>query len=209
MTETKKCITKKITAKDLKIATKFAEARYEKSKAHYMRRRQFNESKIKQDIIVGALGEIAAYKMLKEDYGMGVSKPDFNVYEAQKKTFDADLQDKQGRNYHCKSQSMDSASKYGKSYILQYGGNGYGHTDKLFRNRDNNDYLIPALVDTEKMTVTLYGCYRISSIFDADLIKLPKVKWLEDTKRAIYLNDLEEMNYYERWGRLSGFSMLK
>ena len=201
-------VTKKITKKDLKKASEFAEARFEKSKVHYMRRRQFNETKIKHDIMVGALGEIAAFKMLKEDYGVGVGAPDLNVYEAPKKSFDADLQDKKGHKFHVKSQSVTSSEKYGRSYILQYGGNGHGHTDKLFRNTNSNDYLIPTEVDTEKMIVTLFGCYRIETIFKEDMIKLPKIEWLQDIKRAIYLDDLETLNYYERWGRLNSFSMI-
>ena len=208
MTDQTKRITKRITKKDLRIATEFAEARFEKSKVHYMRRKQFNEAKVKHDIMVGALGEIASYKMLKEDYGIKVSFPDLNVYEKAKKTFNADLVDKQGRNYHVKSQSITSSERYGRSYILQYGGNGHGHTDKLFRNTSSNDYLIPTEVDTEKMIVTLFGCYRIETIFKEDMIKMPKIKWLQDIKRAIYLDDLETLNYYERWGRLNSFSML-
>jgi len=208
VTDQTKRIVKKITKKDLKMATEFAEARFEKSKVHYMQRKQFNSAKVKQDILVGALGEIAVYKMLKEDYGIKVSKPDLNVYEKAKKTFDADLQDKQGRKYHVKSQSVISSKKYGRSYILQYGGNGRGHTDKLFRNRSNNDYLVPTEVDTEEMVVTLFGCYRIETIFEEDMIKLPKLDYFKDIKRAIYLEDLETMSYYERWGRLKSFNML-
>ena len=201
----KKRILIKITKKDLQKANDFAEARYEKSKVHYMRRKQFNTSKVKHDIMVGALGEIGAYKMLKREYDIEVSKPDLNVYEASKKSFDADLQDKKGRKYHVKSQSLTSSERYGRSYILQYGGNGHGHTDKLFRNRGSDDYLIPTEVDTENMVVTVFGCYKIETIFEEDMIKMPKVKWLEDVKRAIYLDDLETLNHYERWGRLSTF----
>ena len=208
MTEEKKYITKKITEKDIALATEFAEQRYEKSKVHYMRRRQFNETKVKYDIMIGALGEIGAYKMLKKDYGIGVCKPDFEVYEAKNKSFDADLTDDKGRKYHCKSQSMESSSKYGRSYILQWGGKGYGHTDKLFRNTDNNDYLIPTEVDVEKKEVRIFGCYKVKKIMDEGYIKPPKVKWLEDTKRAIYLKDIENMPYYERWGRLNNFSVV-
>ena len=198
----------KITKKDVQKAKDFAKKRLEKSRAHYMKRKQFNSEKLREDITIGALGEIAAYRMLKKQYGIKVSKPDFNVYEAPKKTFDADLMDKQGHMFHIKSQSIDSSKKYGRSYILQYGGNGRGHTDKLFRNTSSNDYLIPTEVDTEKMIVTLFGCYRIETIFKEDMIKMPKIKWLQDIKRAIYLDDLETLNYYERWGRLNSFSML-
>ena len=195
----------KITKKDVQKAKDFAEKRLEKSRAHYMKRKQFNSEKVMTDIMVGALGEIAVYKLLKNNYGIKVSFPDLNVYEKAKKTFDADLKDKQGRMFHVKSQSVTSSERYGRSYILQYGGNGRGHTDKLFRNRSDNDYLVPTEVDTENMSVTIFGCYKIKTIFEKDMIKLPKLDYFKDIKRAIYLEDLETLNYYERWGRLGTF----
>ena len=42
-----------------------------------------------------------------------------------------------------------------------------------------------------------------------DLIKMPRVKWLEYSKRAIYLDDLFTLSWYERWGRLKKQSVLE
>jgi hypothetical protein len=63
-------------------------------------------------------------------------------------------------------------------------------------------------VDVEKKEVRIFGCYKVKKIMDEGYVKPPKVKWLEDTKRAIYLKDIENMPYYERWGRLNKFSVI-
>lgn len=202
-----KSVTVELKPRDLEKAEKFAEARLEKSLDQYSRRGQTNTDKIKYDITVGALGEIGIYRMLKR-LGMKVSPPDFNVYEAKNKSYDADLQDKDGYRFHCKSQSRDSADTYGNSYILQYGGNGNGHVDKLFKSRTNRDFLIPCLVDIETKEVTIYGCIKVETLFKKDLIKMPRVKWLEFSKRAVYLEDLFTLSWYERWGRLKRSSVI-
>jgi len=196
-----KSITIDLKTSDIKKAQEFAEARAELSLNHYKRRGQGSLDKIKYDITIGALGEIAAHRLLKE-LGIKADKPDFNVYDTRNKSYDADLQDNQGNRYHCKSQSIESKEQYGASYILQYGGNGTGHTDKLFRSRTNRDFLIPCLVNIDEKEVTIYGVIKIDTIFKKDLIKMPRVKWLEYSKRAIYLEDLYTLTYYERWGRL-------
>ena len=202
-----KSVTVELKPRDLEKAKNFAEARLEKSIDQYSRRGQTNIDKIKYDITIGALGEIGIYRMLKR-LGIKVSPPDFNIYEAKNKSYDADLHDKDGYRFHCKSQSRDSADTYGNSYILQYGGNGNGHIDKLFKSRTNRDFLIPCLVDIDTKEVIIYGCIKVETLFKKDLIKMPRVKWLEFSKRAVYLEDLFTLSWYERWGRLKRSSVL-
>ena len=194
--------------KDLEIAKQFASDRVHLSIDHYKKRGQGSLDKITHDITIGALGEIGIHRALKR-LGIKATAPDFNVYETNKKSYDADISDNSGNRYHCKSQCVDSANKYGKSYILQYGGNGVGHVDKLFRNVTNRDFLIPCLVDVENMEVVIFGCVKIETIMKKDLIKMPRVKWLEHSKRAIYLEDLFTLSWYERWGRLKKQSVLE
>jgi len=155
--------------------------------------------KIVKDITTGKLGEIGAYKLLRS-HGFDVSKPDFEIYESRRKSFDADLCGS-GFNGHCKSQNGESADKYGISWILQWGGKGYGHTDKLFKSRSKEDFLIPTLVhDTE---VEIFGIIPVETLFAGGFIKKPRITWLADTKRAIYYEDLKELTWRERWGILS------
>ena len=186
---------------DLEKAESFADERVLLSSDHYARRGQTNLEKITYDITIGALGEIAIHRMLKR-LGIKTAPPDFNVYATDKKSYDADFTDNLGNKYHCKAQSKESADQYGQSYILQYGGNGHGHVDKLFKNRSSRDYLIPCIVDLDNKEVVIYGAIKVEKLFKNDFVKPPKVKWLEDSKRAVYLDDLFTLTWYERWGKL-------
>jgi hypothetical protein len=189
----------KINAKDYGKCLEFAQGQIETSLSHYKRRGQGSQDKIIEDIVTGKLGEIAAYRMLKR-HGIYAKEPDFEIYDTRGKSFDADITWK-GVNFHCKSQSDDSANKYGTSWILQYGGNGYGHTDKLFKACNDNDFLVPSRVCDNH--VILFGIYKIQRLFDQEMIKLPRLKWFQDSKRAIYLEDLSTLSYYDRWGFLN------
>jgi hypothetical protein len=189
----------KITQRDIKKCEEFAHAQLETSKEQYARRNQRNLDKIVKDITTGKLGEIGAYRLLSSN-GFNVSKPDFEIYAGRRKSFDADLCATEFHG-HCKSQNIDSADKYGISWILQYGGRGYGHTDKLFKQRSKEDYLIPSLVHEKE--VEIFGIIPVDLLFERDLVKEPRVAWLADTKRAIYYEDLKELSWKERWGILS------
>ena len=189
----------KITKRDIEKCQEFAKAQLETSKDHYARRRQTNPDKIIVDIVTGKLGEIAAARLLRSNEFKNKG-PDFQIYEGRKKSFDADLSS--GKfNFHCKAQNQESASKYGPSWILQWGGKGHGHVDKLFKHRDPTDYLIPMLVHEDH--VEIFGIIRVDLMFHRDLIKPPAVKWLEDYKRAIYFEDIKTLSWNERWGILS------
>ena len=50
--------------------------------------------------------------------------------------------------------------------------------------------------------VEIFGCYKVETLFKKDLIKMPKIKWLERTKRAIYLDDLLKLTHLQRWGKI-------
>lgn len=186
----------KISKNDWAKCHEFAVAQLETSINHYKKRKQGNAAKITEDIITGKLGELAAYRFLRSK-GIMCAAPDFNIYEARQKSFDADL-NFEGKQFHCKSQSRMSAAKYGESWILQWGGKGHGHIDKLFKNRSKNDYLVPMQVSETE--VIIYGIIPVDTLFKNDLIKEPKLAWFADTKRAVYLNDIRKLNHYFRWG---------
>lgn len=149
-----------------------------------------------QNIVTGKLGEIAVYRMSKE-YELPVGRPDFTIYDSKKKSFDADLSSPEFQ-IHVKSQGIDSANKYGISWILQFSGNGRGHQDKLFRRVETNDYLAPCLV--KDTTVHIYGIIKVKKLFLEDMIEEPKNPWFVDTKRAIYFDKIRTLPYYHRWG---------
>lgn len=188
----------KLTKDDLQIATQFAEDRANLSYDQYSKRGQSCLDRIKGDIVTGALGELAAYKLLSKF--TDVDHPDFKVYEKRKKSWAADFVDGKGYKFHCKSQSEESRKKYGPSHILQYGGNGHGNVDKLFTNRSELDYLVSCQVNQKEMYVDIYGIYPVETLFEMDFIRMPANPWFKDTKRAVYLDDLLNLSETERWG---------
>ena len=169
----------------------FAEESVDSSLNHYRARNQnARRNKIIQDICVGKMGELAVYFYLER---LEPSKPDFQIYTRANKSFDPDLLTaKRSLRIHCKSQSLESSESYGKSWILQFSGNGSGHKDKLFKQRSNEDYIALTNVDLHNGEVKVLGVYKINDLFENDLVKLPKLKWLERTKRAIYFTDIKE-----------------
>ena len=189
----------KITENEVMKCTEFACQSVGTSLAHYAKRGQTNEDKIINDITTGKLGEIAAYKMMRKR-GIKVCYPDFEIYEGRKKSFDADMTTKEGKKFHCKSQSDDSAKRYGVSWILQWSGTGHGHQDKLFRNRDKNDFMIPMRVKQNEGVVEIYGVVPVELLFDQGFIKKPSLEWFARTKRAVYLKDLSTLIWKYRWG---------
>jgi len=190
----------KISKSDREKCEEFANESVDSSLNHYKRRGQVNRDKIIQDIVTGKLGEIAAHRLLRRN-GIHARQPDFEIYDSRGKSFDSDLSWKD-YDFHCKAQSQDSASKYGISWILQYGGNGHGHVDKLFKRRSPHDFLIPSLVHPDH--VEIFGVIKIDTLFEQNLIKLPKLKWFQDSKRAIYFDDVRDMKWRHRWGALNG-----
>ena len=185
----------KIYKKDLERCQEFAHEQIDTSLSHYRKRKQGNREKIIHDITTGKLGEIAAHRLFRRN-SIFAKEPDFEIYEGRKKSFDADISWK-GFKFHCKAQCEDSANKYGVSWILQWGGQGHGHVDKLFKSRTNEDYLIPTLVHDDY--VEIFGVIPVKVLFDKGMIKPPKVKWLEDNKRAIYLEDFDKLSWQDRW----------
>ncbi len=149
-----------------------------------------------QDIATGKLGELAVSRMCR-GYGLDVGRPDFEVYSRQKKSYDADLNGS-GIRIHVKSQGADSASRYGISWILQYGGlSGTGHQDKLFRVRSPKDFLAPCLV--KEKTVHIFGIIKVNKLFENDMIDMPSNPWFAQTKRAIFFDKIKTLTYYHRW----------
>ena len=91
--------------------SEFAQKQLDTSKDLYAYRGEHRLSKMKEDIIIGKLGEIAAYKYLRNK-GYEINKPDFEIYEKQRKSFGADLITNCGKKVHVKSQGYESMVRY-------------------------------------------------------------------------------------------------
>jgi hypothetical protein len=150
------------------------------NKDEYAKRNQTNLSKIQLDIVVGKIGEWAVMKFL----GKGCSKPDFEIYTAKKKSFDADLT-YNGVNVHVKSQSEKSASMYGISWLFQ-------KRDPLYRKPNPDDLIVGVLVGDTEAEIVMYG--NVASLVFGE----PKIHQLRGSKVAIYLEENEELKYVHR-----------
>lgn len=158
----------------------FADQQLKDSYNLYKHRGEQRIEKMRDDIIVGKLVELAAYKFLKPMF-TNLSKPDFTIYERKNKSFSADLYTK-AVSFHVKGQSEQSRKKYGSSFLFQ-------KTDPVIRTPEPNHFIIVGVVDEEKLFVTLLGC--ISAANMKQYIKEPKNPTYALTKVAVYVDDFD------------------
>lgn len=187
----------------------FAEACLESNVSQYAKRKQLNKGKIYNDIVTGKMGEFGVYLYLKSLGLSKVTKPDLVVYGAKQKSYAPDLvaykKDKKASivdretiyshrqfNIHCKTQSEDSAKRYGYSWILQYGGRGAGNRDDLFSIPTKDDYM--ALSYREGNTIHILGFYNFIDLCKKRLIKDPVLDYLKGIKKSIYFRDIETVH---------------
>lgn len=175
-----------ITDKEMNTIKEFADARLGSS-GHYKSRGGFKRG----DLIAGAMGELAVYKLLRK-HGHDLAKPDFTIYETRNKSFDADLRLGKKR-IHVKSQTKDSANKYGRSWLMQ-------RHDPIFKGTGVNHYMVCTEVDEDKQEVEVLGFFPVSTIINKGLIGECKVPMFRMSKVAIYFNSLDtHINKYSRW----------
>lgn len=161
---------------------KFADAQMESSKDLYIYRGEHRMSKIREDIIIGKLGEVAAYKYLKKR-GYDVNKPDFSIYERANKSFAADLVTACGKSVHVKAQGFDSMMRYGASWLLQ-------KTDSLTYLPDEEEYIL--MVNIRGDEANILGVVSACDMVDHELFEEPKVSRYGQTKCAIYFDSIKQ-----------------
>lgn len=158
----------------------FADKCLDSVKDNYAKnRKQSNPEKLKFDMITGKLAELAVYDYLvRKSRFANISEPDFNIYAAKQKSFDADLFTEKW-NFHVKSQHQSQSDKYGLSWIFQ-------KSDKLTHTPKLSDIICFCTVGDE--FVNVYSIRRA-----VDLIGLYKPLKLAhlSSKVAIYGEDLQ------------------
>jgi hypothetical protein len=179
----------KLTKRDIEKIEKFADLRCKDSDL-YKKRGSFKRS----DITTGAAAEIGVHKFLRKS-GFKVSAPDFNIYDAPKKSYDADLMDGT-RYFHVKGQSRKSAEQYGASWLLQ-------KSDPMFKDAKYGHYMITCVVDYEKKSVYIYACVPVRTLVREKVFGKLKIDYLNKTKVALYLKDLtRKLTTNRRWSIL-------
>ncbi len=158
---------------------KFAHDRIGKSSNLYAYRGESNQNKMIEDIVIGTLGEWAIYNHLIE-LGYKIEEPDMKIYEAKRKSFNADLQFDEV-NIHVKSQGVESVKKYGNSWLLQ-------RSDKVVKTPTEYDIFAFTNVNLIDKTINILGyCWATDMKYDE--CKVPRYR---STKVAIYINQIED-----------------
>jgi hypothetical protein len=160
--------------------------------SYYANRSQFDNEKRKQDQIVGKLGEVATYNVLKEKYPT-LSPVDFTIYSKKEKSWDFDLK-ADGICAHVKSQNLIQSKKYGESWIFQKGNGINRNYDKeIFDRITANQYVSFVLVDLTKYEAEIKAIVELDFLHKKDMFRLPVLEKLRvANKMAVYFSDLKE-----------------
>jgi hypothetical protein len=157
----------------------FAEQSYLTNIDCYKYRKQTSPDKIQQDIATGKLAEWGVYFIYLNRDWRCITPPDMKVYPAEQKSFDADLR-WSTFNLHVKSQTQESADRYGDSWIFQA-------KDPLFDNATEHDIIIGCRVKLDSGDIKI----RLEKPFNELVFGETKMSKFKDNKRAIYLKDNE------------------
>lgn len=160
----------------------FAQGQLDTSKYCYNSRGELRQDKIVQDICIGKLGEIAAYKYLTTR-GYKASRPDFEIYKSGKKSFAPDIITECGKRVHVKSQGYESMIRYGASWLLQ-------KSDKLIRDADDLDFIL--MVSLKGLSADVLGVVKVKDLIDNNLFSKPAVPRFAETKIAVYYDSLKK-----------------
>lgn len=169
--------------------TEFAHSQIEGSKQLYAYRGEHNINKMIDDIIVGKAGECAVHRYLT-DKGMYCTRPDFKIYKAKRKSYDADLYC-EDLTVHVKSQSVLSSKRYGSSWLFQ-------RRDNLLNTEDRKEFM--AFTKVNGREVDILGVVRAIDI--QDLFGECSVPRYRATKVALYWDEVKENLPYYKLKRL-------
>lgn len=156
----------------------------------YASRGQSNVDKRKKDSLVGKLGEVAVFNILKSKYE-DLTYPDFKIYKPREKSWDFDLK-AANLNLHVKTQNVEQGRLYGESWIFQHGGEKRGHYDKeIFDKTSPNQYVAFVTVDLPNKTAYIKSILHLDKLHENNLFKPPKLEYLKlANKLAVYFNDI-------------------
>lgn len=185
----KNVIMVKLTLADIRKAGEFAKLRA-KDVELYKKRGGFKV----EDIINGALGELAVNKLLKDAFP-DITDPDFNIYDKSQKSYKADMQSG-NKHFHVKSQSILSAETYGASWLMQ-------RHDPTLKNPEHNHYMVPTVVDVKNKVVWVYGVIPMKTLVSEGLVGECVVPMFRQTKVCIYLETITgSLTPSRRWSGL-------
>lgn len=171
---------------------------------HYAQRNQTDNNLIKQQILIGKLGEFAVEKFLLNNQ-IKIDSPDLTIYDHKSKTFNSDLK-YQNIKIHVKSQEIEQAKKFGLSWIFQYGNNQKGHLDtEIFQQSFKKQYVAFVLIDLKVKLAKIIAFVSLNTLHQYNLFKDPKKDTLRGIKKAIYYQDIKDLSSVELWAHKQAF----
>ena len=185
-----------LTPEEMKRAEDFAIKKSVTTEKIYRARRQSNSAAIIAQSVIGHMGEIATYKFLTES-GFSCSEPNDEIYTKGKNFIRPDFNCEQ-YHIHVKSQSVQSANKYGTSWTFQK-----SSTRGRFRHQDpiltpwkvkDHDMLACCICDPKTATVSILACLQIYLIHQNNLFEDPVLNKLKGLKKVIYFDDQNKRN---------------
>ena len=173
----------------------YAENEFDTVKKTRAQRGQTNPDRIKHQTAVGKMGELIACDWLREQ-GYTCTDPDFTIYSGRKKSWESDMfiVSSHGKfKVACKSQDEVSARRYGRSWIFQKGGQGYGHTDPVIQSGESLSVFVS--LNLERQTAEVMGPFRMCDM--RPLFREPRLKSMKFSKVALYWEDMQNVRVYD------------
>jgi len=154
--------------------------------SEYAHRNQDNLRIIQDQILVGKMGELIAYFLLKP-YWENLTYPDFKIYTAKQKSWAADM--KNGDiDIHIKTQDTESARRFGDSWTFNLGNiDKPGGKDAIYKD-DARGYVAFVTVDKKNRSGVLRAIVPILALKKHNLFQMPKSNKLWKTKEVVYVD---------------------
>ena len=176
----------KITDKWIIDANDFAEKSISTNIGMYASRNQPNIKKGINDNKIGKIGEEVVYSYLKEIMP-DITSPDYAIYKARGKSWEKDLRDiKSDVKVGVKTQTIESANKFGESWVFQNQDKGIHGDGKT----ENNNYIAFTLIDLDRKAGIIKAIVKVSWLHKNNLFMPMKLAYLQNNKQAVYYNEL-------------------
>jgi hypothetical protein len=164
----------------------FADQVVETNLSEYASRNQFNREKITNDILYGKLAEWGVYFIYLNKGRTNINPPDMRILDVKDKSFSSDL-NWHLFNLHIKSQSRDSALRYGDSWLFQT-------KDPLFGYSTEYDIVVGCSVEIRTCDIlgnveSVLVEIKIEKPFKDINFSEPKLSKFAGNKKAFYLKE--------------------
>ena len=168
------------------------------STKYIAQKRNQNSNKVNKDHAIGKKGECVVYLAFKEgmENGWVLDKPDFKIYKAKDKSWDADLILRKGKSVkkiHIKTQEVTQSERFGLSWIFQFrnkDGKG-GKDSEIFRIKDKNSFVCFVSFDNKDGIGKICYICSVSYLLKNKLFKDPKKESLHGIKKCVYAKDIK------------------